>query len=249
MNPSENVLKPMPIWESALIGAVIAGLGVVCFHFLRPQFERAGLGEYAAYLLSLSIVFMALLTWSFIAFLREGHHHTLTDFLQRTRLDCLVKRWLVWSVGLGLVMFLATMIFSPIMAQLISRGALPLPGSIPDYLNPLQQRSIAGIRSQLVSQGVLLLIPLILILNIISEEIFWRGIVLPRQELTHGRNAFWVHGVIWALTHLFQYWLLIPILIGSITLAYTIQRTKCTWIGIIAHLLNNGIPFIIMIFI
>jgi membrane protease YdiL (CAAX protease family) len=146
-------------------------------------------------------------------------------------------------------MLISTVVFSPIISKLISKGIIPLPEDLPDYINPIKQLSISNIKAQLISQGVVLLIPVALILNILSEEIFWRGIILPRQELQHGKNAFWIHGVIWAFTHLFQYWLIIPILIGSVALAYVIQRTKCTWISILAHLLNNGIPFIIMAFI
>lgn len=244
-----QAVKPMPVWESVLIGAIVAGLGIICFYYIRPELEQAGLSEYAAYLLSLSIVFVVLLIWSLAAFFLEGNPRTFAGFLQRTRLNHLAPRWLAWSVGLGLVMFLSTIIFSPIMAKLISNGFIPLPAGIPDYINPLEQLSISAVKAQLMAQGVLPFIPIVLILNIFGEEIFWRGMVLPRQELRHGRNTFWMHGVIWALTHLFQYWLMIPIIIGSIALAYVVQRTKSTWISIFAHVLNNALPFIIMIFV
>jgi membrane protease YdiL (CAAX protease family) len=249
MGQSENALRPMPIRESVLIGVIIAGLGVICFFFVRPLLEKAGLGEYAAYLFSLSGVFVVMLAWSLLAFLREGNNRTVSRFLQRSRLTHLEANWWAWSIGLGLLMFLVTISFSPVLGRLIASGIIPLPDTIPDYINPLKQQSIAVVKSQLVSQGIIPIIPVILALNILGEEIFWRGIVLPRQELQHGRNTFWIHGVIWALTHVFQYWLLVPILIGSVALAYVIQRTKCTWIGILAHALNNGIPFLIMAFV
>lgn len=249
MNTREDAITPIPIWESVLMGMVMAGFGVISFYYLRPQLEKAGLNEYAAYLFSLSGVFVVMLIWSLLALLREGNTITFEHFLRRIRLNRLSAKWWAWSIGLGIIMFLSTVIFSPLLAQLISRGIIPLPQGIPDYINPLKQQSLAEVKAQLVSQGVIPIIPVILVLNILSEEIFWRGIVLPRQELRHGKNAFWIHGAIWAFAHLFQYWLLVPILIGSIALAYVIQRTKCTWIGIIAHALNNGIPFIIMVFI
>jgi len=246
MEVDKSAIKSISLWQSILIGLIIAGVAIICFYFLRPLLEEIGLSEYAAYLISLSCGLIVMLIWSILAYLSEDNKRTFKDFLTRTRLDHLNAKWLYWALGLAVVMFLSTVIFSPILSWLISHSIIPLPESIPDYINPLKQLSIVKVKEQLISQGVIPLIPIVLIINIFSEEIFWRGIILPRQELQHGKNAFWIHGIIWAFTHLFQYWLLLPILIGSIALAYVIQRTKCTWISIIAHLLNNGIPFLIM---
>ena len=249
MNFAKRELKPIPIWQSILIGIIITFLLLILFYILRPVLEKAGLSQYAAYLLSLSCCSIVLIIWSVLAFLSEENPRKFKDFLKRTRFNHLPSKWLYWAIGLGILMLISTLVFSPIISKLISKGIIPLPEDLPDYINPIKQLSISNVKAQLISQGVVLLIPVALILNIVSEEIFWRGIILPRQELQHGKNAFWIHGVIWAFTHLFQYWLIIPILIGSVALAYVIQRTKCTWISILAHLLNNGIPFIIMAFI
>lgn len=246
MEVSNNSIKPISIWKSILIGAIIAGIAMVCFYYLRPFLEKLGLNEYAAYLISLSLGLIVILIWAVLSYLSEENNRTFKDFLIRVRLNRLRPKWFYWALGLAIIMFLSTVIFSPVLSWLISHNIIPLPENVPDYINPTKQMSIAKVKEQLINQGVIPLIPFVLIINILSEEIFWRGIILPRQELQHGRNAFWIHGIIWAFTHLFQYWLLLPILIGSIALAYVIQRTKCTWISIIAHLLNNGLPFLIM---
>lgn len=246
MKVSNNSIKPISIWKSILIGAIIAGIAMVCFYYLRPFLEKLGLNEYAAYLISLSLGLIVILIWAVLSYLSEENNRTFKDFLIRVRLNRLRPKWFYWALGLAIIMFLSTVIFSPVLSWLISHNIIPLPENVPDYINPTKQLSIAKVKEQLINQGVIPLIPFVLIINILSEEIFWRGIILPRQELQHGKNAFWIHGIIWAFTHLFQYWLLLPILIGSISLAYVIQRTRCTWISIIAHLLNNGLPFLIM---
>jgi len=246
MEVSNNSIKPISLWKSILIGAIVAGIAMVCFYYLRPFLEKLGLNEYAAYLISLSLGLIVILIWAVLSYLSEENNRTFKDFLIRVRLNRLRPKWFYWALGLAIIMFLSTVIFSPVLSWLISHNIIPLPENVPDYINPTKQLSIAKVKEQLINQGVIPLIPFVLIINILSEEIFWRGIILPRQELQHGKNAFWIHGIIWALTHLFQYWLLLPILIGSIALAYVIQRTKCTWISIIAHLLNNGLPFLIM---
>jgi membrane protease YdiL (CAAX protease family) len=246
MELNNKSIKPLSVWKSILIGAIIVGIALLCFYFLRPFLEKLGLNEYAAYLISLSLGLIVILIWAVLSYLSEENNRTFKDFLIRVRLNHLIPKWYFWALGLAIIMFLSTVIFSPILSRLISHNIIPLPQDIPDYINPVKQLSIEKVKEQLINQGVIPLIPIVLIINIFSEEIFWRGIILPRQELQHGKNAFWIHGTIWAFTHLFQYWLLIPILIGSIALAYAIQRTKCTWISIVAHLLNNGLPFLIM---
>jgi membrane protease YdiL (CAAX protease family) len=49
--------------------------------------------------------------------------------------------------------------------------------------------------------GMALVYLAILVLNIVGEEFWWRGYVLPRQELAHGRWAWLVHGILWTLFH------------------------------------------------
>jgi membrane protease YdiL (CAAX protease family) len=248
VQPDDRV-KPMPVWESVLILVVISLLGMLCFYGLRPYLEQVGWNEYTAYLASLSIVFLVMLAWSALAFFLEGNGRTWEEFLRRTNLNRLSPGVLLWSIGLGLLMFSSTLVFSPLLSRAISGGFLPIPQGIPDYVNPLKQLSIAQVKAQLLAQGVLPLIPVVLLLNIFGEEIFWRGMIFPRQELRHGRPTFLIHGAIWALSHLFQYWLMLPILISSVALAYVYQRTRNTWAGILAHMLNNALPFVIMIFV
>ena len=233
--------------ESLLILAAISLMGIGCFYGLRPYLEGRGWEPYPAYLTSVSVVFLVMLAWSVLAFLREGHERTVAAFTHRIRMRRLSLRVLAWSGGLGLLMFSATLAFSPLISGAVSSGRLPVPSGIPDYLHPLKQLSIAEIRAELVAQGAVPLIPVALLLNILGEEVFWRGMIFPRQELAYGSRTFLVHGPIWALSHLFQYWLLAPLLVSSVALAYVYQRTGNTWSGILAHMLNNAAPFVIML--
>jgi membrane protease YdiL (CAAX protease family) len=248
VQPQDRV-RPMAVWESVLILVVITLLGILCFYVIRPYLEQAGWSEYSAYLGSSSIVFLVMLAWSVLAFFREGHERTWDSFLRRTRMNRVSPGVLAWSVGLGLLMFSSTLIFSPLISRAISDGVLPIPQGIPDYLHPVKQLSIGQVKAQLIAQGVVPLIPIALLLNIFGEEIFWRGIIFPRQALRHGDRTFLIHGAIWAVSHLFQYWLLLPIFVSSVALSYVYQRTRNTWVGILAHMMNNAAPFVIMIFV
>jgi membrane protease YdiL (CAAX protease family) len=246
---TQSGVRPMRSRESAVVFLAITLLGAACFYLLRPWLERTGWASYPAYLASLSGAFVIMLIWSAIAYGAEGRPWTWRAFLARTRLAPAHPKGLLWGLGLGTLMFLLTAVFSPLLSRAISAGLLPLPAGIPDYLNPSQQQSLAVVKQQFIEQGILPWIPIVLILNIAAEEIFWRGMVFPRQELQHGRRTFVVHGLIWAFSHLFQYWMLPPILVGSLALAWTVQHTRSSWVGVVGHLVNNGLPFLLMLFL
>ena len=84
-----------------------------------------------------------------------------------------------------------------------------------------------------------------LVCNIGGEELWWRGYVLPRQELAFGRHAWIVHGILWSAFHLFMQptlWDTTRMAITGLALSFIAQRTKNTWPGIIGHTVGN-LPF------
>jgi membrane protease YdiL (CAAX protease family) len=84
-----------------------------------------------------------------------------------------------------------------------------------------------------------------LVCNIGGEELWWRGYVLPRQELAFGRTAWVLHGICWSAFHLFiqpTLWDTVRMPITGVALSFVAQRTKSTWPGIIGHSFGN-LPF------
>jgi len=84
-----------------------------------------------------------------------------------------------------------------------------------------------------------------LVCNIGGEELWWRGYVLPRQELAFGKSAWVVHGIFWSAFHLFMQptlWDTVRMVITGVALSFVAQRTKSTWLGIIGHSFGN-LPF------
>jgi membrane protease YdiL (CAAX protease family) len=81
-----------------------------------------------------------------------------------------------------------------------------------------------------------------LVCNIGGEELWWRGYVLPRQELAFGRMAWVVHGLCWSLFHLFiqpTLWDTTRMAITGLALSFVAQRTRSTWPGIVGHTFGN----------
>jgi membrane protease YdiL (CAAX protease family) len=87
------------------------------------------------------------------------------------------------------------------------------------------------------------------VLNIVGEELIWRGVVLPRQEVAFSGRAWLVNGVLWLLFHAAFPWqvlvLLVPI---TLILPYVVQRRGSTWIGVVIHAGFGGMGFLALAF-
>lgn len=87
------------------------------------------------------------------------------------------------------------------------------------------------------------------ILNIMGEEILWRGVIFPRQEVVFGRYTWLVHGFGWSLFHLAFGWRLFLMMLPILYIqSFAVQKTKNTWVGVAIHAIINGPSFIAIAF-
>lgn len=83
------------------------------------------------------------------------------------------------------------------------------------------------------------------LLNIMGEEILWRGVILPRQEAASGSGAWLIHGLGWAVFHLAFGWQLLVTLIPILLIEpWVVQKTQNSWTGVIIHAGLNGPGFV-----
>lgn len=83
--------------------------------------------------------------------------------------------------------------------------------------------------------------------NVVGEEIWWRGYILPRQVIGIGSNAWLANGLLWALFHMFQPWDIISLIPIALGISFISQYRKSAWIGIVAHGVLNSIGWIPLI--
>jgi membrane protease YdiL (CAAX protease family) len=85
------------------------------------------------------------------------------------------------------------------------------------------------------------------ILNILGEELFWRGLLMPHQETAMGKNTWWFHGLCWLVFHIpFGFNMILLLLPIFFIQSYLVWKYKNTSIGIIIHGVYNGTGFIIV---
>jgi membrane protease YdiL (CAAX protease family) len=83
--------------------------------------------------------------------------------------------------------------------------------------------------------------------NIFGEEFWFRGYLLPRQELAYGKGAWVINGLMFIMTHIWQPWIMIAMLPTALLIVYIVQTRKNTWISIIQHgIANISLLFVLL---
>ena len=71
--------------------------------------------------------------------------------------------------------------------------------------------------------------------TVLGEELLFRGLLLPRMKGVFGRWDFVANGVLFAVYHLHQPWVIPTGLVDIIALSYPSRRFQSAWMGIIVH--------------
>jgi membrane protease YdiL (CAAX protease family) len=82
-------------------------------------------------------------------------------------------------------------------------------------------------------------------LNIIGEELWWRGLIQPRQELVFGRGTWIVQGVLHGAFH-FSFGLGVMLVLwpAVFSIPWAVQRSRNTSVGMVVHAGINGPGFL-----
>jgi membrane protease YdiL (CAAX protease family) len=83
--------------------------------------------------------------------------------------------------------------------------------------------------------------------TVLGEELLFRGLLLPRMQRVFGRGDFVANGVLFALYHLHEPWVIPASLADIILTAYPTRRWQSTWMGIIVHSAQSVFVIIIVV--
>jgi len=82
-------------------------------------------------------------------------------------------------------------------------------------------------------------------INILGEELVWRGVLLPRMEVRYGAQAWQLNAVLWGLFHLAFGPGNLLVLIPTLVLVPLIsQRRQSTWLAVLLHAGLSGPGFV-----
>lgn len=231
--------------------ALLLILGV---HGVMPWFnEKFSTPDFYGYFVGVTVPLSGMLFASLFALRLEGRPLAWTTIRRRFRLRSMTRIEWLWTLMTVVVAYILAGLLTALNGALIARGLLSVPAWIPAFLAPagvqmegssllaIYDSAFGGLSGNWVAFFMYLML---LFFNIVGEEFWWRGYILPRQEIALGRWAWLVHGLLWWGFHAFKWWDLLPILPVTLLISYVAQRTQNMTPGIISHALFNGVALI-----
>lgn len=249
----QRSIRPMSLWLSAILFVIPSLFFMMSYHLVMPWLSVFGLTNFERLVVALTIPHAGLFAAALIAYHRvEKRPLHWSAFAERFRLPRLTFKTLFWGLGIFVVGVLVSQLFAQIGLLLITNGIIPLPSDLPLLTDPNVQISLKVLErfvggSILGNWNVAIAFFVMLFFNITGEELWWRGYILPRQQLVHGRWTWLIHGLMWWGFHFFMWWNMISILPICLIISFVAQRTKNTWPGFIGHYLINGVAFVMFL--
>ncbi len=256
INSSNRGMKPLKILSSLLIFGTFTLLIFLSFHLGIPALENMGLTSFEAFIVANTVPMAVMFAIAIGAVTAEQSVTTFAEFRQvlreRMRFPRLTPKAILQGIGVYAILLVVGVVATVAGRLLIEVQLIPLPENLPLILDPQAQINAETLTSfvggQLIGNwGIILLFGIQIFFNIAGEELFWRGYILPRQELAFGNRTWIVHGLMWWTMHLFKWWDLVTVLPLTLIISYTAQRTKNNWVPTIAHLLANTLLILLML--
>lgn len=252
-HPGNVRIQPMPLWQAVLYFGLPAVLFRLSLYNGLPALVSMGLTPFQATVVAFTVPSAILFALAFGFCRRDGYALTTAALTARLRLFPMSGKDWLWAVIAFVVTFVSIGALAPTASLLISAvPAIAPPDFFPPWLKPGTTFSLALFADFIGAPlkgnwGVVVLFTIMLFFNIVGEELWWRGYILPRQEKAHGRWAWLVHGVLWLLWHLTFYpWQVFALLPICLALPFVAQRLENTWPAIIIHL-QNAIVLVLIV--
>ncbi len=217
-------------------------------YYVMQKLHQNGVDNFINFYVTMVAPLALMLVAALIAYRIEGNTFNWLSFSTRFRLKRMTNKDWIYSLLLFMAMGLIYGTLSFTSKWLIQFKLFAPPDFLLPSLDPrLEQKFLINTFLGVPLKGqwwIVVTYFIFLLFNIIGEELWWRGYILPRQELAFHKWTWIVHGVLWSLFHVFWKWNLIILFPFCLALSYVIYKRKNTWIGIITHMANNSVPLV-----
>jgi membrane protease YdiL (CAAX protease family) len=183
---AKQEIRRMGLILSLLFFIIPGALNGLVLYVVTPLLIASGMKSLYAQFLTDSFVFASLLVAAIIAYRLEGRAWTWLGLKDRFRLTRMNGKLWLWVLGGTVVGFIIYYLLTPLGNRLIANGVIPIPAHIPAWLDPrvttpmVEKINIdaGGLRGNwllfAMAAGTFFF-------NIVGEEFWWRGYILPRQ--------------------------------------------------------------------
>ena len=248
-----STIDPLPLRQALLYFGIPALLFRLSLYTGTPALIRLGLPPFQAIVVSFTTPAAILVALAFGCYKRDGYPLSWDAVRTRFRLLPMTLIDWLWAIGGFVITFLSIGALS--FTALLLLKAVPAiapPGFFPPWQKPASSFDLALFTTFIGTPvkgnwGVAALFCVMLLFNIVGEELWWRGYILPRQELVHGHWTWAVHGLLWLVWHLAFYpWQVFALLPICLVLPYIAQRRQNTWLALIIHSQNAIVLLLVL---
>ena len=234
-----------------LFTGVLIYIGV---YFITPKLIDKGIPKIYAFWASLWLPIYLLIPVAFIhyIFIEEGAFTwaTVQERFQLYGVSGLNYLWILLAI-IGTLVLEETL--QPISRFFAKKRLLAPPEYLPAPFNPLKKfefppSTFFDVNLKGNTKLLMLFIPLHLF-AMVSEEIMWRGYILPMQIDAFGHIAWLINGLMWAyLVHLCLKWHFVAMLPSMLIVPFIAQTMSSTIAAFYVHAIPNMLLWVILWF-
>jgi membrane protease YdiL (CAAX protease family) len=220
-----------------------SGIAFVGFHVALPAFVRNGVPVLIAWPSIAGVMLFVLVLVAFFLLRQEAKTMGISLWARMCLKRLSFKEWGIYLtiaiVGLLIIAGIQEVI--PVILKAID---FTIPDYMPFFLNPginPTNTTMDVLSPGLPLKGNYGLLPLIgitLLLNILTEELYFRAWMLPKLS-RYGTWGWVINGILFALYHTFQIWLLPVLVAASLLFSYICYRSRSILPSMAAHLIGN----------
>jgi membrane protease YdiL (CAAX protease family) len=233
-----NNIKGMGFIYSFLIFGIASLAIFLETHFLIPFLsEQTGIETIVFWLLVAGLgIFLPLLVVAYLILKSEGFKINKDTWQNRLRFKKMDKADWLWSIGAIIIIGILSFAIMKTLEVIFGHVESQPPFMVFEPLTPDRY-------------WILLIWLPYWLLNIMGEEILWRGVILPRQEVIFKKYTWLIHAALWSVFHIaFGWQLLLTMLPILFIQSYVVQQRKNSWTGVVIHAIINGPSFIAISF-
>jgi membrane protease YdiL (CAAX protease family) len=234
MNEKRMALTGIGFFKSFAIFGIAALVLIIETRFVIPYLSKiTGWEAVISWFIVGGLgLFLPLLITALLILRQEGHRLNKQVWIERLRLIKMTGADWLWCIGALVVVGILSAAIIEVLKVFADEVSFQPPFMTFEPLTPGRY-------------WILLIWLPYWLLNIMGEEILWRGALLPRQEIVFGKFTWLVHGFLWGVFHIgFGWQLLITVTPILFILSYVVQRRKNSWIGVVIHAAINGPSFL-----
>lgn len=238
-------LAPLGWLGSVLLFGIPCAVVTVFLFVVLPAVAALGASPLTTFQAGFVTPLVLMLIAAFVAYRLEGRAWTWAGIRDRYRLTRPDRNTWLWTAALvgWLILFMPIFPINGAIQQAFAGVHFyDAPAGYTAFMNGLTDGKTQIFGQPFTWTLFFYFLFGLFVFNILGEELWWRGYILPRQELVFGARTWIIHGVLWALFHAFYHTtlgVLLSYLPTTLAISFVAQRTRSTWPGIIGHMVSN----------